>query len=101
MGDYNNNTLSESNKTIKQTNEFSNIFSSNYYHKLICLPTRENKYSSTLIDNIYTNIPDSYNTCSSGVLKFLTRQGLKNSAAGYDKLPASIFKKCPIYTLNP
>ena len=58
MGDYNINTLSESNKTIKHVNEFSNIFASNYYHKLISLPTRENKYSFTLIDTIYTNIPD-------------------------------------------
>ena len=41
MGDYNTNTLSESNKTIKHVNEFSNIFASNYYHKLISLPTRE------------------------------------------------------------
>ena len=73
MCDYNTNTLSESNKTIKHVNEFSNIFASNYYHKLISLPTREKKYSSTLIDNIYTNIPDCYNTCSSGVLKFLTQ----------------------------
>ena len=41
MGDYKTNTLSESNKTIKHVNEFSNIFASNYYHKLISLPTRE------------------------------------------------------------
>ena len=42
MGDYNTkfNTLSVSNKTIKHVNEFSNIFASNYYHKLISLPTR-------------------------------------------------------------
>ena len=73
MGDYNINTLSESYTTIKHMNGFSNICSSNYYHKLISLPTREKKYSSTLIDNIYTNIPDCYNTCSSGVLKFLTQ----------------------------
>ena len=41
MGDYKTNTLSERNKTIKHVNEFSNIFASNYYHKLISLPTRE------------------------------------------------------------
>ena len=40
MGDYNTNTLSESNKTIKHVNEFSNIFASNYYHKLITVYTR-------------------------------------------------------------
>ena len=68
MGDYNINTLSESNKkTIKHMNKFSNICSSNYYHN------KRKKYSPTLIDNMYTNIPDCYNTCSSGVLKFLTQ----------------------------
>ena len=67
MGDYNINTLNEmqENETLNQ--EFSNIFSSHYYHKLINLPTRERKNSSTLLDNIYTNIPDCYNTCTSGV----------------------------------
>ena len=58
---------------IHSLKEFSNIFALNYYHKLVSLPTREKKYSSTLIINMYTNIPDCYNTCSSGVLKFLTR----------------------------
>ena len=49
------------------------ISSSHYYHKLINLPTRERKYSSTLLDNIYTNIPDCYNNCTSGVLTFFTQ----------------------------
>ena len=57
--------------TVNQ--EFSNIFSSHYYHKLINPPTRERKQSSTLLDNIYTNIPDCYNTCTSGVLRFFTQ----------------------------
>ena len=43
-----------------------------YYHKLINLPTREREQSSTLLDNIYTNIPDCYDTGTSGILKFLT-----------------------------
>ena len=73
MGDYNVNTLTERNKTTQLTQEFSNIFSLYYYHKLISLPKREKKNSSTLIDNIYTNIPNCYNTCNSGVLKFLTQ----------------------------
>ena len=49
------------------------MFSSYYYHKLINLPTRERNRTSSLLDNIYTNIPDCYNTCTSGVLKFLTQ----------------------------
>ena len=73
MGDYNVNTLTERNKTTQLTQEFSSIFSLYYCHKLINLPTREKNNSSTLIDNIYTNIPDCYSTCNSGVLKFLTQ----------------------------
>ena len=57
-------------ETLNQ--EFSNIFSSHYYHKLINLPTRERKNSSTLLESIYTNIPDCYNTCTSGGLHNLT-----------------------------
>ena len=52
--------------------DFSNIFSTYYYHKLINLPTRERKQSSTLSDNIYTNISGCYNTGSSRILRFLT-----------------------------
>ena len=36
------------------------------------LPTRERKQSSTILDNIYTNIPDCYENGSSGILRFLT-----------------------------
>ena len=53
--------------------DFSNIFSTYYYHKLINLPIRERKQSSTLLDNIYTNIPDCYDNGSSGILRFLTQ----------------------------
>ena len=73
MGDYNINTLNEMQESANLNQEFSNIFSSHYYHKLINLPTRERKDSSTLLDNIYTNIPDCYNNCTSGVLTFFTQ----------------------------
>ena len=53
--------------------DFSNILSTYYYHNLINIATREHKQSSTLLDNIYTNIPDCYETGSSGVLRFLTQ----------------------------
>ena len=73
MGDYNVDTLSEMNNKSKPTQDFINIFSSYYYHKLINHPTRERNQSVTLIDNMYTNIPDCYNTCTSGVLKFFSQ----------------------------
>ena len=73
MGDYNTNTLNEMNVSTPHIQHFSNILSSHYYHKLIYLPTRERNESSTLLDNIYTTIPDCYNTCNSGVLKFMTQ----------------------------
>ena len=73
MGDYNVNTLNEMLGSATHVHNFTNILLSHYFHKLIYLPTRERNESSTLLDNIYTNIPDSYNTCTSGVLKFLTQ----------------------------
>ena len=73
MGDYNVDTLSEMNNKSKPTQDFINIFSSYYYHKLINHPTRERNQSVTLIDNIYTNISDCYNICISGVLKFFSQ----------------------------
>ena len=59
MGDYNINTMNEMQESATVNQEFFNILSSHYYHKLINLPTRERKKSSTLLDNI----PDCYNTC--------------------------------------
>ena len=59
--------------TSTHNRHFSNKPSSHYYHKLIDLLTRERKESSTLFDNIYTNIPDCFNSCNSGVLTFLTQ----------------------------
>ena len=53
-----------------QMQEFSNIFTTFYYHILINLPTRERNQSTTLLDNI---IPDCYDTGTSGILKFLTQ----------------------------
>ena len=73
MGDYNVNTIDNMHETTSLIHDFTNVFSSHYYHKLINLPPRERKGSSTFLDNIYTNIPDCYNTCTSGVLKFLTQ----------------------------
>ena len=49
MGDYNINTLKEMHESETRKQKISNIFSSHYYHKLINLPTRERKKSSTLL----------------------------------------------------
>ena len=73
MGDYNIDTLSEINNNSNSTQDFINILSTYYYHKLINNPTRERYQSASLIDNIYTNIPDCYNTCTSGVLMFFSQ----------------------------
>ena len=70
MGDYNVNTLIELKSSTTQMQDFSHIFSTFYYHKLINQPTRERKQTSTLLDNIYTNIPDCYDTGTSGIYIF-------------------------------
>ena len=60
MGDFNANKLNELKNSSTHIHDFSNIFSTYYYYKLINLPTRERKQSSALLDNIYIyiNIPD-------------------------------------------
>ena len=58
MGDYNIDTLSDISNNSKTTHDFINILSTYYYHILIYHPTRERNQSASLIDNIYTNIPD-------------------------------------------
>ena len=72
IGDFNANTILENNNS-KSVQDFINMFSSYYYHKLINLPTRERNQTYSLLDNMYTNIPDCYNTSTSGVLNFLTQ----------------------------
>ena len=73
MGDYNVNTINELKSVITHMQYFSNILSTYCCHKLINIAIRERKQSSTLLDNIYTYIPDCYDTGSSGVLRFLTQ----------------------------
>ena len=52
----------------KQRQDFINLMASYSYNKLIGFPTRVIKASSTLIDNIYSNMPNVYDTGTSGVL---------------------------------
>ena len=71
-GDRNANTLNELKNTTTHMYDFSHIFSTYYYHKLFDLPNKERK-QPTLLDNIYTNMPDCYDNGSSGILRFLTQ----------------------------
>ena len=68
IGDYNINTLDELSCKSKQRQDFINLMASYSYNKLIGFPTRVIKDSSTLIDNIYSNMPNVYDTGTSGVL---------------------------------
>ena len=64
------NTILENNNNSKLAQDFiNNRVSSYYYHKLINVPTRERNQTIALLDNIYTNIPECHNICTSGVLK--------------------------------
>ena len=67
MEDFNVNTILETKNYSKSVQDFINIFSSCYYHKLINLPTREINRTYSMLDNTYTNIPGCYDTCTSGV----------------------------------
>ena len=72
QGDFNVNTMYEKFEGKPKDLLFSNIFQSYYYQKLIIdKPTKVTENSATLLDNIYTNMPDLFNRNESGIL--LTR----------------------------
>ena len=52
------------------TQNFKNIFSSNFLFPLISRPTRVTNHSATVIDNIYSNASDLSTTWRSGILRF-------------------------------
>ena len=68
IGDYNINTLNVPSCKSTKIHDFVNLMSSYSYNKLICLPTRVIKDSSTLLDNIYSNVPNVYDSVTSGIL---------------------------------
>ena len=68
IGDYNINTLNESNVVSPEISEFVTMMSSYNYYKLINVPTRVIKTSSSLLDNMYSNVPSVYETGESGTL---------------------------------
>ena len=67
-GDFNVNTLTQPNCSLA-TQDFKNIFSSNFYSPLIQKPTRITEHSATLIDNIYCNVPELSSNSATGILK--------------------------------
>ena len=67
-GDFNVNTLTQPSCSLA-TQDFKNIFSSNFYSPLIQKPTRITEHSATLIDNIYCNVPELSSNSAAGILK--------------------------------
>ena len=61
MGDFNVNTIFEFTGTTPLTQQFSNVFLSHYYKKLIKIPIRVAGNTQSLLDNLYTNDPLSDN----------------------------------------
>ena len=68
IGDYNINTLNGPSCKSTKIHDFVNLMSSYSYNKLIRLPTRVIKDSSTLLDNIYSNVLNVYDSGTSGIL---------------------------------
>ena len=66
-GDFNVNTLHIDNGGLA-TQDFINLLSSSFFCPLITKPTRVTQNSSTLIDNIYCNIPNIATSCKAGIL---------------------------------
>ena len=56
-------------KSIWRPEELKNILSSGHFFPLINKPTHESKYSLTIIDNIYCNIPNPLEMCDVGILR--------------------------------
>ena len=69
LGDFNINTMKSHIALNKVASDFSNLLLSHFFHPLVDKPTRVIDDSKSLIDNIYTNLPQSGNICLSGVLK--------------------------------
>ena len=83
IGDYNINTLNVPSCKSKKIHDFVHLMSSYLYNKLICLPTRVIKDSSALLDNIYSNVPNVYDSGTSSIL---------HSMRCFDHLPICTFR---------
>ena len=69
LGDFNINTMKSHIALNKVASDFSNLLLSHFFHPLVDKPTRVIDDSKSLIDNIYTNLPQFGNICKSGILK--------------------------------
>lgn len=67
-GDFNVNLLPHSIRE-KHSQDFKNLFSQNFFTPLITKPTRVTPHSSTLIDNIFSNMPSVADVCKPGILR--------------------------------
>ncbi len=67
-GDFNINTYQGAQPFSEVNQEFQNLLLSNYFYPLINNPTRVDKVSATLIDNIYTNITMLAESHHSGII---------------------------------
>ena len=67
-GYFNVNTLHQSNSGLANL-YFINLLSSSIFCPLITKPTRVTHNSSTLIDNIYCNIPNMATSCKTGIVR--------------------------------
>ena len=67
------NTLNVPSCKSTKIQDFVNLMSSYSYNKLICLPTRVIKDSSTLLDNIYSNVPNVYDSGTSACILYSMR----------------------------
>ena len=69
LGDFNIDTYAHNNSSLHtDAEEFCNILQTYNYKQLINRPTRYCKSSPSLLDNIYTNLPITIETCESGIL---------------------------------
>ena len=68
FGDFNVNSMSSVIGNAN-TQEFKDIFSSNYCLPLTSKPTRVTNSCASLIDNIYSNVPINTGKCNSGILE--------------------------------
>ena len=66
-GDFNVITMSHLKRSLS-TQEFSNIFSSNFSFPSINRPTRVTNHSASIIDTIYSNVPTQGSDYHAGVL---------------------------------
>ena len=100
IGDFNINTLRSHTGLNKTTTEFSNFLLSYFYYPLINKPTSVVNDSRSLIDNMYTNIAQCGDICSTGVLTtdFSDHYSIfANTNFNLGKVTPAIIRKCEFF----